>query len=142
MNFLKNLFAKKEENKENQEIDEVEFPPHGNYDLEIVGESHYQSNIESICGERKERGEYFETVANLILEDTNPHDKNAVRIEIQSKPVGYLSKEVAKLYRAILTENKHPKAVGACKALIKGGWKRKNGDIGSYGVWLDIPVEE
>lgn len=146
MQFFKSLFGNSEQDpkKPQEQTDEdiVVIPGDEEYSLEVVGESFYQANIEKISGERKERGKYLEKIARLILENENPKDKNAVRVEIDSLPVGYLSKEVAKIYRTLIKNAGHPNATGECKAVIKGGWKRKNGDVGSYGVWLDIPVEK
>jgi hypothetical protein len=122
------------------EPDEVEIRGNGCFALEIVGESHYQKNLESICGPRKEEGEDLITDACLILEDNNPYDNKAVRIDISGLTVGHLSRETARLYREQLNQSGHPRAIGFCKARIKGGWKRRGNDIGHYGVWLDIPV--
>ena len=145
MGFLKKLFGSPNPEQPPEspvdEVDEIEIPGNGNYDLEVVGESHYQTTLEEICGERKKSGENLMTEARLLLEDDNRFDKNAVSVQINGKTVGYLSKEVAIIYRGILRTAKHPKAVGICKANIRGGWLRKNGDKGNYGVWLDIPVE-
>ena len=127
-------------NAQSPESDEVELTGNGKFALEVVGESHYQQNFAKICGHRKESGENLLIDANLILEDNNPYDKNAVRVDIAGLTVGYLSREVACLYREQIRLGGHPKAVGSCKAKIKGGWERK-GKIGNYGVWLDIPVE-
>ncbi len=109
--------------------------------LPVVGESHYQDALESICGPRTRESVEQEHTATLILEDENQFDRNAVRVEIQGKQVGYLSREVAKLYRQQIKAGGKPRARGECQAVIKGGWDR-DGKKGSYGVWLDIPVEE
>ncbi len=125
----------------NNNIDEVELRGNGEFALEIVGESHYQDALEKICGPRKERGEDLEIEARLILEDENPHDNKAVYLEIKGNKVGYLSKEVARIYRNLIKQAGHPRAISTVKAQIRGGWLKKNGEKGSYGVWLDIPVE-
>lgn len=142
MNFFSKLFGtKKPEEPISSEPDEVELRGNGSYALEVVGESHYQENLEKICGVRKEKGENLTVDATLILEDDNPYDRQAVRVEISGLPVGYLSREVARIYREQIRLGGHPRAIGICKAKIKGGWERRNGDKGSYGVKLDIPVE-
>ena len=150
MNFLKKLLGLSNEPKQKQlnpqpktEQDEVFLRGTGNFDLEVTGESFYQDNLEAICGERNERGENKEVVARIVLEDDNKFDKgNAVRIDIEGKPIGYLSKKVARVYRETMKAHGAINAIVTCNALIKGGWKRKNGNIGNYGVWLDIPFEE
>lgn len=150
MDFFKRIFGKSNEDvsevskpKIEEEPEEVFLRGAGNFDLEIVGESFYQDNLEAICGPRNERGENREAVASLILEDENKFDRNnAVRVEIEGKQVGYLSKKVARAYRSTMKENGHLHSIVTCNANIRGGWQRKNGNIGSYGVWLDIPFEE
>lgn len=115
----------------------------GTFSLPVVGESHYQEALESICGKRKEDGEEKIVKALLILEDSNPHDKNAVRIEINGKTVGYLSREYARQYRKELKKAGRPRVTTSCEAEIRGGWERDGGkDRGHYGVWLDLPIED
>ena len=112
----------------------------GNFKLEIVGEARYQDALDTICGPRVPMGiNRFET-AWLILEDRNANDKNAVRVEFRRKPVGYLSREAAILYRQQLKARGTPNANGQCQAVIKGGWVSSDGRKGTYDVWLDIPI--
>jgi hypothetical protein len=144
MEFLRKLFGSaKSSIPPNDEPDEVELRGKGEFDLEVVGESHYQDNLEEICGPRKKDGEDLTIEATLILEDDNKYDRgNAVRVEIKGKQVGYLSKKIARAYRETMKEAGHPNAIAICQANIRGGWLRANDDKGSYGVWLDIPFEE
>ena len=67
----------------------------------------------------------------LIPEPENPHDANAVRVEIKGRKVGYLSRVEAAHYRSLLGLGQAPVA-----ALIIGGWDRGDGDTGSYGMRL------
>lgn len=143
MNLLSKLFGGKGSGKgAPTEPDIVQLKGNDDFALEVVGESYYQHNLETICGPRTEEGENRIVEARLILEDSNPHDNKAVRVEISELQVGYLRREVARIYREQLRKNGHPHAIGRCAAKIKGGWKRKGGNTGHYGVWLDIPVEE
>ena len=104
------------------------------FKVEILGEEHYQNVLEAICGPRKPQGvNCFET-ASLILED-----KNAVRVEIRQKLVGYLGPETASLFRQKLIARGFPKGVGQCAAVIRGGWVSSDGRKGPYKVWLDLP---
>jgi len=112
----------------------------GNYKQELVGEARYQDALETICGPRvRQGGNRFET-AWLILEDRNAHDKNAVRVEFRRKPVGYLNRKAAILYREQLKARGAPNANGQCPAVIKGGWLSSDGRKGPYEVWLDLPT--
>jgi hypothetical protein len=112
----------------------------GNFELEIVGEAHDQVALEILCRPRKHYGvNQFET-AYLILEDNNPRDKNAVRVEIRGKHVGYLSPKAASLFREQLIARGMPKGVGQCAAVIRGGCVSSDGRKGAYEVWLDNPT--
>lgn len=110
-------------------------PDHKRFPMEVVGESYYQKNLEAICGKRTEEGEDRIVTAVLIPYDSNSHDPMAVRVEIQGKIVGHLSREMARKYRTL-----HSKVKVQCQANIRGGWRRSHGDIGHYGVRLDLPM--
>jgi hypothetical protein len=113
------------------------------FDLEVVGEANYMENFEAICGPRTPKGESRLIEAHLIREPDNPFDKNAVRVEVQNKLVGYLSRDNAKDLNVIYTGLKlPPDTIIAVNGQIRGGWKRSNGDEGNYGVWLDFPADE
>lgn len=110
----------------------------GEYDVEVVGESHYQDALSAICGGKTAKGHNLKTTATLILENDNPHDDNAIRVEISGRKVGYLSRSDAKSLRKIMAHKKWGNAKVSCPALIKGGWDRGRGDEGDFGVSLDV----
>lgn len=115
-------------------------PGPGTFEFDIVGESHYQDALEAICGGRTEESAEQSAEAVLVLEDSNPHDNMAVRVDIGGNTVGYLSKSNARAYRRQLRELGHPNITCKCKAMVVGGWERPGGDVGSFGVKLDLPV--
>jgi hypothetical protein len=112
----------------------------GNFELGITGDAQYQAALEAICGPRRPYGVNRFENASLIWEDKNPHGKNAVRVEIRRKRVGYLSREVAILFREQLKATGMAKANGQCQAVIRGGWVSSDGRKGPYCVWLDLPI--
>ena len=112
------------------------------FETEVVGESNYQPALEVICGGRKARSAEFYCEAALVLENSNPHDNKAVRIDINGKTVGYLSRRLAREYRQRLVEAGHPNLSGICKAVIRGGRDKGNGELTYFGVWLDLPNDE
>ena len=57
----------------------------------------------------------------------------AVRIEIESLSVGYLSREMALQYREALGES-----VGQCSAKIVGGFELDDGSSAHFGVKLNL----
>lgn len=104
----------------------------GDFDLEVVGESHYQAQLQRVAkGARR-----AEAIAVLELDDANPHDKKAVRVSIEGGAVGYLSREAARAFRKGVAKSAPGLRAFSCDAVIVGG-KGKH-----YGVWLDIPVDE
>jgi len=97
-------------------MDDVILQGHGTYAVPIVGESHYQEALRELCSPKRGRNE---VTASLILEDRNPHDPDAVRVEIAGKKVGYLSKEMAKIYREVMSAAGHGQAVTTCQAVVE-----------------------
>jgi len=114
----------------------------GDYDLEVVGESHYQNALSAICRGRMKHGHMKEVVARLIHEDSNPHNSEAIRVDVEDATVGYLSRADAFRYRTRLVEHGHPGIPVACRAVIVSGWKRGLFDKGHYGVYLDLPISK
>jgi hypothetical protein len=114
----------------------------GTFEFDIVGESHYQDALEAIAGPKCPDGVEYECEATLSPEPSNPHDPNAVRVEIEECKVGYLPREAAKMWRDMMTRVGLPGQSMVLDALIIGGWRRelRDGTIteGSFGVKLDI----
>ena len=113
----------------------------GSYDFDIVGESHYQRTLAQIAGPKNEDSKEHACVATINLKDSNPHDHNAVRVDINGKTVGYFSRGDAVAYRHALTACRAPAIAYGVRAKIVGGWDRGNGDVGSYGVKLDFDLD-
>lgn len=136
MSFLKRILGRSETAAN---VSEVALPGTGTFPLSIVGESRYQHDLEAVCGGRTEEGADLTKSARLILEDTNPYDRNAVRVEIDGRTVGYLNRQDAKAYRQYLQRIRAGRAIGVCEAHIRGGWKRGD-DQGHFGVFLDFAL--
>jgi hypothetical protein len=123
---------------------EIELPgDDGNYPLVVVGESQYQAILEQICGGRTELSVQFACRAQLVREDTNPYDRNAIRVVVDGKTVGYLQKPDAVAYRQFLNRRGTSSAIGVCDAEIRGGWDRETRgtrDRGHFGIWLDFKL--
>jgi hypothetical protein len=112
----------------------------GDCEIDVVGESNYQKNLERIVGERNPKGVRLKTKAVVWFEDDNDYDKKAVCVDIDGKTIGYLSREDARSFR------KYIKTAGIggdewlVDALIRGGGNRA-GEWLSYGVKLDLPIQ-
>lgn len=114
-------------------------PTHGKqtgaFAVEVVGESRYQDNLARICGPASRDGVKRLCSAMLIPEPTNRYDPNAVRVDIDGLPVGYLCRADAQLW-----SRKRGRQQFECPALIRGGWDRGAGDRGDFGVRLDLVI--
>jgi len=110
----------------------------GSFSLEVVGESNYQRNLERVCGGRTRECQDRIMTAMLVLEDDNPHDAKAVCVTIDGWTVGYLSRDKARAFRARLRRERIRGYEFPCKANVRGGWDRGDGDWGYFGVWLDV----
>jgi hypothetical protein len=107
----------------------------GKFEFDIVGEGSYQPALRAIAGRKTEEGVEHHCTAVLILEDSNPYDDKAVRVDIDGRTVGYLSRKHARQYRKQV-----PVGTMTVDAMIVGGWNRGGGDVGHYGVKLDLPM--
>lgn len=110
----------------------------GDFEFEIVGESHYQKILASLAGDHGVKSADQEHRATLVLEDDNPHDEKAVGVYLAGKKVGHLSRDDARSYRRRLGGKRLSGVNATCDALIVGGGTRPSGEKLSYGVKLDI----
>jgi Protein of unknown function (DUF4236) len=109
----------------------------GGYHFEVVGESHYQADLERIVGGRTEDSASYKCVAILTPEPDNPYDPQAVCVSVKGRKVAHLSRDWAAKFKAALAANGYAQA--ECNALIVGGWDR-GGDRGNFGIKLDIAL--
>lgn len=112
----------------------------GTFAIEVVGESHYQAALETICGGRTFDGVDCAVECTLVHEDDNPYDNQAIRVDIQGMTVGYLDRSNARQFRARLREAGYPGITATFWARIRGGWDRGADDRGYFGVRLDLPT--
>lgn len=112
----------------------LQLPSSGYCNFDIVGESHYQNNLQGVAGKKKRYGVRVTATAHVILENDNKHDPNAVRVDINGLTVGHLSRADAQQYRATVGKS------GQCAALIVGGWRTNQYDEGDFGVKLDFKM--
>ncbi|WP_197023617.1 HIRAN domain-containing protein [Rhodococcus sp. UNC363MFTsu5.1] len=70
---------------------------------EVAGESHHEAAIRRLyAGRIPENGSELDLVAYLVPEPHNPHDSNAVSVEVGGAIVGYLPREDAVRYSPVL----------------------------------------
>jgi hypothetical protein len=114
-------------------------------EVEVVGESYRQEALASIAGPKGPDGKRVLTGATLRCEPDNPHDPNAIRVEVMGQHVGYVGRDAAGRVSRALQE--HANGVVEGRGLVVGGWKTDERDQfgqfqerseGHYGirVWL------
>ena len=109
---------------------------------EVVGESHYQRQLERVVGGRTEQGAHFRCVARLIREPTNVHDPNAVMVTVDGQTVGYINRDDAEDVAAMVERMDAQRSPAWVPATIVGGWRDSRGS-GSFGIELDgLPLYE
>lgn len=106
----------------------------GHETLEVVGESHYQEEIQTVVHEVGR-----EIAAVLVPEPENPYDSNAVSVWVAGVKVGHLSRSDAELYQMsvarLMRQEGKPIAVAGS---IHGGEPGKP----SFGVFLRHDPED
>jgi hypothetical protein len=106
------------------------------FGFQVVGESHYQSELAKIAGGITDEGVHQECAALLRLEPTNKYDPHAVEVLIAGMRVGYIpasqAPEICALFNSVGIFQ------AGCEAVIQGGWDRGGGDAGAFGVRLNI----
>lgn len=132
------LFFKKHQEQASSSADPaIRLQGGGKYEFAVLGVSRYQTALEKIYGkDHRDDGKQVEAV--LVLEDSNPHDQKAVRVDIQGLTVGYLPGDLAREYRRRLEEGSYLKVRGVCKARIFSRMYRSIGGA-EFTVRLDLP---
>ncbi|OWU80448.1 HIRAN domain-containing protein [Phaeobacter sp. 22II1-1F12B] len=111
----------------------IEIEGSGDFSADIVGESHYQDNLHMICGGYSPNGHELYCSAELRHEPSNPVDSNAVAVYIRGRKVGFVPAYIAPEISAALNGR-----IAKIEAVIVGGWKRSDTDVGHFGVRLDF----
>lgn len=111
------------------------------YGLNVVGEASYQTALLAIAGPKQRRGAEMKVDAILLLDDDNAYDDRAVRVTIQSRTVGYLSRQTARTFRKRIADAGIEDVAFTVPAIIVGGWRNPDDpdDEGHYGVKLARP---
>lgn len=86
----------------------------------VVGESFHRDALDAICQRRFGESVLHRCDATLVVELDNPHDPNAIRVEVAGRPVGHLSRADAAAYRSLLVELREAGFEATCAAVIAG----------------------
>ena len=107
--------------------------------VQVVGTSFNQAALARVGGPRTPDGATHRYVtAQLVREPSNPHDPDAVRVDIGNLPIGHIARDEAEDFHEPITALAAMGQPTTCRAWIVGGWDRGPSDQGSYGVRLDL----
>jgi hypothetical protein len=106
--------------------------------INVVGESHYQPAIREACGWQGPGSDtFFDCMAELVPEPTNPYDPNAIMVKIEGRQVGHLSRQDAAEYGDHISQAIRQQGTGMCRAVIAG---RGDGETQNLGIFLHIEI--
>jgi hypothetical protein len=105
--------------------------------VRTVGVSHYQGALRRIAGAAGAGPVRREVDAALVPEPTNPHDPNAVRVEIDGELVGYLSREDAVRYGPAVQRLREHGRLLVSSAVISG--RGEGSETPNLGLFLSLP---
>jgi hypothetical protein len=98
--------------------------------VRVVGTSHYQDALLELSGRQGDEEIRLEKIAVFIPEPDNPHDPNAIAVQIDGRLVGYLSRDENRRWLDVVTGHE----IG-CEARIAG-----RGGTTGLGVFLRLPT--
>jgi hypothetical protein len=98
--------------------------------VRVVGTSHYQDTLLELSGRQADEEIRLQKVAVFVPEPDNPHDPNAIAVQIDGRLVGYLSRDENRRWLDVVTGRE----VG-CEAMIAG-----RGGTTGLGVFLRLPT--
>jgi len=100
----------------------------GDQQVDVVDEADYQEVLGRMAGGRSSRGAMKAVIALLSREPDHPHDKNAIRVDVDSETVGYIEKWNAKEIQPLMQKLEKAGRPAWVRAWIVGGWEDDRGD--------------
>ena len=114
------------------------FQGDGSFDVEVVGESHYQRALWSLSAPATTESRFEIVDVHLFLDDGNPHDEQAVAVLLLGQRIGHLSRGDARKLRKRVDRLALNGDRFIARAALTGGWKRGLFDRGHIGVRIDL----
>lgn len=114
--------------------------PRGHYEVEVTGESQFQTALVCIIGGSTTQWVDHETMAELVCEPQLSYDfpdTGDVFVHINGARVGQMPDGIA--FRRRLVRYGRKGRTTRCHAKIRGGGMRNDGSLRMLGVWLDMP---
>lgn len=109
----------------------------GKFSVEVVGESYHTASFAAAFREAiaEDHEDTIEVDVELVLDDANPHDKNAVAVNCQGMLLGYLARKMAADFRAALVRD----GLASYRRFRVGAEVYLGGDDQMFSVRLDLP---
>ena len=108
-----------------------------------VGESHYQPALSRLCGSDVWEDVAFDCQAVLVPEPDNAYDHNAIRVEVDSETVAYLSRGDALEYQPAMRQLAKMSMLAVCEARIAGRGRDSPGvTTSNLGIFLRLPTPD
>lgn len=101
--------------------------------LNLVREGYYQEALVRLCGRVRAQGYLIPVESVLVREPQNPHDRNAIRVEVRGAMVGHIRREVAAVLGPALDRMRLP-SMTVCAVIRGGGPEWEN--LGIH-LWMD-----
>lgn len=107
--------------------------------VRAVGVSHHQEALRRLSGVAAAGAGpvRHDVEATLVPEPANPHDPNAVRVEVEGEFVGYLSRDDALRYGPALLRLAGHGELLVCDAVISR--RGEGGETTNLGLFLSLP---
>lgn len=110
----------------------------GSFRIAAVGTSFYRSEIASIAQNPDNARALVICVAYLVPDNQNAHDAHAVKVVVEGRTVGYLSRDFAKCYRSYISDlPDHIHHISAIAAITNG--VKTSDETYEYTIEIDIP---
>ena len=119
---------------------QLHWPGSGSFPLEVVGETYHREAIAQIARNPEGKRALVYCTASLLPETGNLHDPHAVAVLIDGKKAGYLSRDLAFVFRARLSALDIALRETTCDARITNGLKVDNTAY-AYSIHLDVALE-
>jgi hypothetical protein len=112
----------------------------GEFTLRVVGTFYYQEALHDLYGPRCYEGVRIEDDGDLVTEDNNAFDPNAIALIVGDQMLGHLSRGHAVLFRDAATEISVLRARFPVRLLVTGGVSYGVGRLDQFSVHLDLCV--
>ena len=114
-------------------------PGSGRFAAEVIGEARHTADLARILETAGAGGDEGVVEATLVIEDDDPHQTNAVPVQIAGCLVGYLSRATAQSCRALFSTAAGSGRTVTCTAKVRR--LRGDGEPTRFQVQLDLPLD-